>query len=65
LSGPVLEQETGTVLGGFAKVESIAFSFRLGLRILSLTMLALGLAVAPLLWRAAMGLGAPPGASYT
>jgi MFS family permease len=65
LSGPALEQETGTVLGTFATVESVAFGFRMGLRILSLTMLALGLAVALLLWQAARGLRAPPGAGYT
>jgi MFS family permease len=64
LSGPALQQETGTVLGGFAKVESIAVGFRWGLRFLSLMMLTLGLIVAPLLWRAARGLHAPPGAGY-
>ena len=62
---PPLQQETGTVLGTFATVESVAFGFRLGLRVLSLTMLALGLAVALLLWQAAKGLRAPPGAGYT
>src|SRR5260370_40777927 len=65
LSGPPLQQETGTVLGTFATVESVAFGFRLGLRVLSLTMLALGLIVALLLWQAARGLRAPPGAGYT
>jgi MFS family permease len=65
LSGPALEQETGTVLGGFVKVESIAVGFRWGLRFLSLMMLGLGLAVALLLWQAARGLRAPPGAGYT
>jgi hypothetical protein len=65
LSGPALQQETATVLGGYAKVESIAVGFRWGLRFLSLMMLALGLAVALLLWRAARGLRAPPGAGYT
>jgi hypothetical protein len=65
LSGPDLQQETGTVLGGFAKVESAAFGFRWGLRFLSLMMLALGLPVALLLWQAARGLRAPPGAGYT
>jgi len=65
LSGPALQQETGTVLGGFAKVESVAAGFQWGLRFLSLTMLALGLTVALLLWRAARGLHAPPGAGYT
>jgi hypothetical protein len=65
LSGPPLQQEIGTVLGGFAKVESVAFGFRLGLRFLSLMMLALGLMVALLLWRAARGLHAPPGAGYS
>jgi hypothetical protein len=64
LSGPELQQETGTVLGGFAKVESIAAGFQWGLRFLSLMMLALGLTVALLLWRAARGLHAPPGARY-
>jgi MFS family permease len=65
LSGPPLQQETGTVLGGFAKVESAAFGFRWGLRWLSLMMLTLGLPVALLLWQAAKGLRAPPGAGYT
>jgi MFS family permease len=65
LSGPALQQETGTVLGTFATVESIAFGFRHGLRFLSLLMLGLGLTVAFLLWRAARALRAPPGAGYT
>jgi hypothetical protein len=65
LSGPPLQQETGAVLGTFATVESIAFGFRLGLRFLSLATLALGLVVALLLWQAAKGLHAPPGAGYT
>jgi MFS family permease len=64
LSGPPLQQETGRVLGTFATVESIAFGFRFGLRVLSLTMLALGLVIALLLWQAARGLRAPPGAGY-
>jgi hypothetical protein len=65
LTGPALQQETATVLGGFVKVESVAFGFRWGLRFLSLMMLALGLPVALLLWQAARGLHAPPGAGYT
>jgi hypothetical protein len=65
LDGPALQQETGTVLGGFAKVESAAVGFQGGLRFLSLMMLALGLPVALLLWRAARDLRAPPGAGYT
>jgi MFS family permease len=65
LSGPALQQETGTVLGGFAKVESIAVGFQWGLRFLSLMILTLGLTVALLLWRSARGLRAPPGAGYT
>jgi MFS family permease len=64
LSGPPLQQETGTVLGGFVKVESIAVGFRWGLRFLSLMTLALGLTFALLLWQAARGLRAPPGAGY-
>jgi MFS family permease len=64
-SGPVQEQETATVLGGFAKIESVAYGFRYGLRFLSLMMLTLGLPVALLLWRSARGLHAPPGAGYT
>jgi MFS family permease len=64
-SGPSLQQETGTVLGGFAKLESVAAGFQWGLRFLSLMMLALGLPVALLLWQAARGLRAPPGAGYT
>src|SRR5271163_4777577 len=64
LSGPALQQETGIVLGTFATVESVAFGFRQGLRFLSLMMLGLGLVVALLLWHAAKGLRAPPGAGY-
>jgi len=64
LTGPRLQQETGTVLGTFATVESIAYGIRHGLRFLSLMMLVLGLTVALLLWRAARGLRAPPGAGY-
>jgi hypothetical protein len=64
LSGPGLQQETGRVLGGFATVESIAFGFRRGLRVLSLMTLILGLAIALLLWQAARNLQAPPGAGY-
>src|SRR5262249_41137841 len=45
LSGPSLQQETGTILGGFATLESIAYGFRHGLRFLSLIMLTLGLVV--------------------
>jgi MFS family permease len=63
-SGPPLQQETGTVLGGFVKVESAAAGFQWGLRFLSLMMLSLGLPVALLLWQAARGLRAPPGAGY-
>jgi MFS family permease len=65
VSGPALQQEAGTVLGGFAKVESVAAGFQWGLRFLSLMMLTLGLAVALLLWHAAKALRAPPGAGYT
>jgi hypothetical protein len=64
-SGPTQQQETATVLGGFATYESIAYGFRHGLRFLSLMMLTLGLTVALLLWRAARDLRAPPGAGYT
>jgi hypothetical protein len=64
LSGPPLQQETGRVLGTFAAVESVACGFRQGLRFLSLMTLALGLIVGCLLWRAARGLRAPPGAGY-
>jgi hypothetical protein len=46
-------------------LESIAYGFRHGLRFLSLMMLTLGLTVALLMWRAARGLRAPPGAGYT
>jgi hypothetical protein len=65
LSGPDLQQETGTVLGTFATVESVAVGFQWGLRFLSLMMLTLGLTVALLLWQAARGLHAPPGAGYS
>ena len=37
----------------------------MGLRFFSLMMLTLGLIVGLLLWRAARGLRAPPGAGYT
>jgi MFS family permease len=63
-SGPQLEQETATVLGGFATVESVAFGFRFGLRFFSLMMLTLGVTAALLLWQSARGLRAPPGAGY-
>jgi MFS transporter, DHA2 family, multidrug resistance protein len=63
-SGPPLEQQTATILGGFATVESVAFGFRTGLRFLSLMMLTIGVTVALLLWQAARGLRAPPGAGY-
>src|SRR5207247_4483290 len=62
LSGPALQQETSIVLGGFAKLESVAYGFRQGLRFFSLVMLGIGLPVALLLWHAAKGLRAPPGA---
>ncbi len=65
LSGSALQQETGTVLGGFAKLESVASGFQWGFRFLSLVMLTLGLAVALLLWQSARALRAPPGAGYT
>jgi hypothetical protein len=65
LSGPSLQQEIGTVLGGFAKIESVAAGFQWGLRWLSVMMLTLGLAAALMLWRAARELRAPPGAGYT
>jgi hypothetical protein len=65
LSGPALKQETETVLGGFAKVESSAAGFQWGLRWLSVMILTLGLVVALLLWRAARALRAPPGAGYS
>src|SRR5262249_50262158 len=65
LSGPSLQQATGTVLGGFAKVESVAAGFQWGLRFLSLMMLTLGLAVALLFLHGAKPLRAPPGAGYT
>jgi MFS family permease len=64
LGGPALQRQTSTVLGTFATVESMAVGFQWGLRFLSLMMLTLGLTVALLLWRAARGLRAPPGAGY-
>jgi MFS family permease len=64
LDGPPLQQEVGTILGGYVKVESVAVGFRWGLRFLSLMTLALGLTFALLLWQAARGLRAPPGAGY-
>jgi MFS family permease len=65
LSGPVIQRETGTVLGTFATLESDAVGFQGGLRFLSLMMLTLGLPVSLLLWCAARGLSAVPGAGYT
>jgi MFS family permease len=65
LSGPNLQQETGTVLGTFATVESVAVGFQWGLRFFSLMMLGIGLTVAILLWHSAKALHAPPGAGYT
>ena len=64
LSGRAVQQETSTVLGTFATLESVAVGFQWGLRFLSLMMLTLGLTVALLLWRAARNLHAPPGAGY-
>jgi hypothetical protein len=64
LSGRAVQQETRTVLGTFATLESDAVGFQWGLRFLSLMMLTLGLTVALLLWRAARGLRAPTGAGY-
>jgi hypothetical protein len=58
-------KEVGTVLGGYVKAESVAVGFRWGLRFLSLMTLALGMTFALLLWQAARGLRAPPGAGYT
>jgi MFS family permease len=65
LSGRAVQQETRTVLGTFTTLESDAVGFQWGLRFLSLMMLTLGLTVALLLWQAARGLHAPPGAGYT
>jgi MFS family permease len=65
LGGPALQQETGTVLGTFATIESVAVGFQWGLRFFSLMMLGIGLPVTLLLWRAARGLQAPPGAAYS
>ncbi len=48
VSGPDLSTLTGTALGAFAKVESVARGFQDGLRFLSLTMLGLGLPLAVL-----------------
>jgi hypothetical protein len=52
LFGPELSSATGTVLGAFAKVESVARGFQTGLRFLSLFLLAAGLLVTILLSRA-------------
>jgi len=54
-----------SVLGGFVRVEAAALGIRSGLRFLSMIMLTLGLIVAVLMWQAARGLRAPPGAGYT
>ncbi|HTU17546.1 MAG TPA: hypothetical protein VMG10_05735 [Gemmataceae bacterium] len=61
----LVRDKTVTVLGTFAAYESIAIGFRQGLRFLSMMMLTLGLTAALLMWRAARGLHAPPGAGYT
>src|SRR6516225_598217 len=65
LSERAVQQETGTVLGTFATDGRVAVGFQWGLRFLSLMMLTLGLIVASLLWWAARGLRAPPGAGYS
>jgi MFS family permease len=65
LNGQALQQETGTVLGTFATVESVAVGFQWGLRFFSLMMLTLGLMIALLLWQAARNLRAVPGAGYS
>jgi MFS family permease len=54
-----------SMLGTYATRESVAMGYQRGLRFLSLVMLALGLAVAVPLARAARGLRAPPGAGYS
>jgi hypothetical protein len=46
--GPELSSLTGTALGGFAKVESVARGFQDGLKFLSLMMLGIGLPLAAL-----------------
>jgi hypothetical protein len=64
LSGRAVQQETRTVLGTFATLESDSVGFQWGLRFLSLMMFTLGVPVALLLWQSARGLRAPPGAGY-
>ena len=65
LSGSALQQETSSVLGSFATIESVAHGFRGGLRFLSLMMLGIGVPVATFLGHAARDLRAPPGSGYT
>ena len=65
LSGPALQQETGTVLGGFAKVESVAAGFQWGLRFLSPMMLTLWPGGRAAAVARSQGLRAPPGAGYS
>jgi DHA2 family multidrug resistance protein len=65
LTGPEVSSATANMLGTFATRESVALGYRWGFRFLSLVMLALGLAVAVPLSRAARGLRAPPGAGYS
>jgi MFS family permease len=48
VAGPELSTLTGTALGGFVKVESVARGFQDGLKFLSLTMLGIGLPLAVL-----------------
>jgi DHA2 family multidrug resistance protein len=48
VDGPELSSLTGTALGAFARAESVARGFQDGLKLLSLTMLGLGLPLAAL-----------------
>jgi MFS family permease len=50
LSGPELAAQTGRILGGYVKVESVARGLQYGLKFLSLMMLGIGLLLALLRW---------------
>jgi hypothetical protein len=50
VSGPELSQATSTVLGGFVKMEAVAFGIQRGLRFMSLIVGGLGLVVTTLLF---------------
>ena len=64
LSGPAVQQETGTVLGTFATLESVAVRVPVGPAFPEPDDAGARADGALLLWRTASGLRAPPGAGY-